>query len=176
MSTSEAVGYCLTLLVAGNETKRHLVSGSVLTLFEHPDQRALLAREPARIGGAVEECLRWVTPVQAFGRTATRDTEVHGTRLTEGDWVVLLYASANRDESVYGPSAARFDVTRPVDNAHLAFGFGEHTCLGAALARLEGRVMLEELLARFPGYELAGEPRWIASTLVRGLESLPVTL
>jgi cytochrome P450 len=176
MSTAEAVGYCLTLLVAGNETTRHLVSGSVLTLFEHPDQRALLAREPARIGGAVEECLRWVTPVQAFGRTATRDTEVHGTRLTEGDWVVLLYASANRDESVYGPSAARFDVTRPVDNAHLAFGFGEHACLGAALARLEGRVMLEELLARFPDYEVAGDPRWTASTLVRGLESLPVTL
>jgi cytochrome P450 len=176
MSTSEAVGYCLTLLVAGNETTRHLVSGSVLTLFEHPDQRSLLAREPARIGDAVEECLRWVTPVQAFGRTATRDTEVHGTRLAEGDWVVLLYASANRDESVFGPTADRFDVTRAVDNAHLAFGFGEHACLGAALARLEGRVMLEELLARFPDYEVTGEPRWTASTLVRGLESLPVRL
>ena len=176
VSTSEAVGYCLTLLVAGNETTRHLVSGSLLALFEHPEQRALLAREPARIGSAVEECLRWITPVQAFGRTATRDTEVHATPVRAGDWLVMLYASANRDETVYGPTADRFDVTRPVDSAHLAFGFGEHMCLGAALARLEGRVMLEELLARFPEYAVAGDPRWTRSTLVRGLESLPVVL
>ena len=176
MSTPEAVGYCLTLLVAGNETTRHLVSGSMLALFQHPEQRALLAREPGRIATAVEECLRWVTPVQVFGRTATRDTEVHGTPVRAGDWLVMLYASANRDESVYGPTADRFDVTRPVDNAHLAFGFGEHTCLGAALARLEGRVMLEELLARFPEYEVTGDPRWTRSTLVRGVESLPVVL
>ncbi len=147
VTTPEAVGYCLALLVAGNETTRHLVSGSALALSEHPDQRDLLAAEPERIATAVEECLRWVTPIQTFGRTATRDTELGGRRIARDDWVVLLYASANRDEHAFGPTAGRFDVTRPVDTSHVAFGFGEHLCLGAALARIEGRVVLEELLA-----------------------------
>jgi cytochrome P450 len=168
VTTREAVGYLLSLLVAGNETTRHLVSGSACALAEHPDQRALLAREPERIAGAVEECLRWVTPIQAFGRTVTRDTQLGGRSIAEGDFVVMLYASANRDEGAFGPSAAEFDVTRAVDAQHLAFGFGEHLCVGAALARLEGRVFLEELLARFPGYVLTAEPELAQSTLVRG--------
>jgi cytochrome P450 len=168
VTTREAVGYLLSLLVAGNETTRHLVSGSAYALAEHPGQRALLAREPARIAGAVEECLRWVTPIQAFGRTATRATELRGHAIAEGDFVVLLYASANRDEHAFGPSATEFDVTRPVDAQHLAFGFGEHLCIGAALARLEGRVILEELLARFPDYVVTAEPELSRSTLVRG--------
>lgn len=176
LTTGEAVMYCLALLVAGNETTRHLVSGSALALFEHPEQRRLLADEPGRIGDAVEECLRWVTPIQAFGRTTTRPTEISGQPICAGDWVVLLYASANRDEAVFGPTADRFDVTRPVDTAHVAFGFGEHLCLGAALARLEGRIVLEELLARFPRYEVAGPPRWVRSTLVRGMEELPAVM
>lgn len=173
MSIQDAVGYCLALLVAGNETTRHLLSGSALTLFQHPDQRRLLADEPARLSAAVEECLRWVTPIQAFGRTATRDTEIGGQAIAEGDWVVMLYASANRDETMFGTNADRFDVTRPVDVSHLAFGFGEHLCLGAALARLETRVMLEELLARHRDYEIVGEPTWTRSTIVRGMSSLP---
>ncbi len=176
MSTADAVGYCLTLLVAGNETTRHLLSGSALALFEHPDQRRRLARDPSRIPAAVEECLRWVTPIQMFGRTATRDTSVGGQSIAEGDFVVMLYASANRDEAVFGPDAGAFDVARRFDSAHLAFGFGEHLCLGAALARLEARVMLEELLVRHPEYEIAGEPAWTRSTLVRGVSSLPVVL
>jgi cytochrome P450 len=176
LDTADAVGYCLALLVAGNETTRHLVSGSVLALAEHPEQRALLAREPRRIGDAVEECLRWVTPIQSFGRTATRDTEIRGERITAGDWVVLLYASANRDDAAFGPSAGRFDVTRPIDAGHVAFGFGEHLCLGAALARLEARVLLEELLARHPRFDVVGPPVWVQSTLVRGMERLPVVL
>src|SRR4051812_48718419 len=126
VTTREAVGYLLALLVAGNETTRHLVSGGAYALAEHPDQRALLAREPDRIPGAVEECLRWVTPIQAFGRTATRRTELREQKIGEGDFVVMLYASANRDEDAFGPSAADFDVTRSVDTQHLAFGFGEH--------------------------------------------------
>src|SRR5438105_3374484 len=174
VTTREAVGYLLALLVAGNETTRHLVSGSTQALAEQPEQRALLARDPARIANAVEECLRWVTPIQAFGRTATRATRLHGRPIAEGDFVVMLYASANRDEAAFGPSAGRFDVTRPVDAQHLAFGFGEHLCLGAALARLEGRVFLEELIARFPDYALTAEPELSRSTLVRGATCMPV--
>jgi cytochrome P450 len=176
MSTADVVGYCFTLLVAGNETTRHLVSGSALALWEHPDQRALLAAEPERIGVAVEECLRWVTPVQVFGRTATRDVTLHGEHIPEGDFVALLYASGNRDEAAFGPTADRFDVTRAPDAQHVAFGFGPHLCLGAALARLEARVMLEELLARAPAYDVVGQPEWTPSTLVRGLARLPVNL
>jgi cytochrome P450 len=174
VTTREAVGYLLTLLVAGNETTRHLVSGSAATLAEHPEQRALLAREPRRITGAVEECLRWVTPVQAFGRTATCNTEIRGVPVAAGDFVVMLYASANRDEDAFGPTAGDFDVTRPVDAQHVAFGFGEHLCVGASLARLEGKVLLEELLARFPDYELTAEPELARSTLVRGATRMPV--
>ncbi len=174
VTTREAVGYLLALLVAGNETTRHLVSGSTLALAQHPDQRARLGRERARVAVAVEECLRWVTPIQVFGRTATRATELGGQRIAEGDFVVMLYASANRDEDAFGPTAGLFDVTRPIDAQHLAFGFGEHLCVGAALARLEGRVFLEELLARFPDYELVGEPELSRSTLVRGATRMPV--
>ena len=174
VTTNEAVGYILALLVAGNETTRHLVSGSAIALAEHPDQRARLAGEPELIGGAVEECLRWVTPIQVFGRTATRPTELQGAAIEAGDFVVMLYASANRDEDAFGPTANSFDATRPLDGRHLAFGFGEHLCLGAALARLEGRVFLEELLARFPDYELTAEPELSRSTLVRGATRMPV--
>jgi cytochrome P450 len=174
VSTADAVGYALALLIAGNETTRHLLSGGAYALWEHPEQRAALAARPAEIPNAVEECLRWVTPIQAFGRTATRDTELGGAAISEGDFVVLLYASANRDEEAFGPTADRFDVTRPFDAAHVAFG--EHLCLGAALARLEARVMLEELLARFPSFEVTGEPVWAHSTLVRGMTSMPVVL
>jgi cytochrome P450 len=174
VTTREAVGYLLALLVAGNETTRHLVSGSAAALAEHPEQRALLAREPGRIANAVEECLRYVTPIQVFGRTATRATELGGRAIEEGDFLVMLYASANRDEAAFGPTAGELDVTRPVDPHHLAFGFGEHLCLGAALARLEARVIFEELLARFPDYELTAEPELSRSTLVRGAVHMPV--
>lgn len=172
----EVVMYCLSLLVAGNETTRHLLSGAAAALAEHPDQRAALVADPASAPDAVEECLRWVTPIQAFTRTATVPTELAGQAVEEGDWVVLLYASANRDEAAFGPDAGRFDVTRPAHPAHLAFGFGEHLCLGAALARLEGRVFLDEFLSRFPAYEIAGPGGWTRSTLVRGYHTLPARL
>ena len=167
---------CISLLVAGNETTRHLLSGTAVALAEHPDQRAVLAASPEAIPGAVEECLRWVTPIQVFGRTATRPTEVAGEAVDEGDFLVMLYASGNRDESVFGPSADRLDVTRPTTPPHLGFGFGVHLCLGAALARLEARVFLQELLARHPRWDLAGEATWVASSLVRGQATLPVVL
>jgi cytochrome P450 len=168
--------FLLTLLVAGNETTRTLLSGTALVLEEHPDQRAALASDPALLPGGVEECLRWVTPVHAFCRTATSDTVVGGARVGEGDYLCMLYASGNRDEEVFGDDAARFDVRRATTPVHLAFGFGEHVCLGASLARLEGRIFLEELLARFPDYAVTGSPERVLSTTVAGIRSLPVVL
>ena len=176
MGGDEVVLYCMSLLVAGNETTRHLLSGSVALLAGHPDQRATLRAEPSLLPGAVEECLRMVTPIQVMVRTATCDLELGAQAVAAGDWVVLLYASANRDEAVFGPDADRFDVTRPANPAHLAFGFGEHLCLGASLARLEARAFLEQLLARFPDFTVTGEPTWTRSTLVRGHVSLPAVL
>ena len=168
--------FLLTLLVAGNETTRTLLSGSVLTLHEHPDQRAILVADLALVPQAVEECLRWVTPVQAFCRTATEDTVVAGTAIAEGDYVCMLYASANRDERIFGDDAGVFDVRRPVNPVHLAFGFGEHVCLGASLARMESRIFLEELLRRYPDYAVAGTAERVVSTTVAGIASLPVVL
>ena len=168
--------FCMTLLIAGNETTRSLLSGGALALAEHPDQRAALVADPSGLPGAVEEMLRWVTPIQAFCRTATEDLEVAGTPVTAGDYLVLLYASGNRDDTVFGPTADRFDVARPATPAHVAFGFGEHLCLGASLARLEARLVFEELLRRYPDYELAGDAVYVPSTLTRSLASLPVLL
>jgi cytochrome P450 len=173
----EVVMYCMSLLVAGNETTRHLISGSVAALSEHPDQvRSLAGADDATLSVAVEECLRWVTPIQAFARTATVDTQLGGQVIEASDWVVMLYAGANRDEAAFGEDADRFDTARPPQPAHQAFGFGEHLCLGASLARLEARIFLDEYLARFPGTCVSGEPTWTRSTLVRGYSTLPVTL
>jgi cytochrome P450 family 142 subfamily A polypeptide 1 len=143
----------LLILVGGDETTRHVISGGMLALIRHPPQRALLAREPARIPAAVEEMLRWVTPIQNMNRTATRDVELRGQKIRRGDKVLLLYASANRDEAVF-EDPGRFDVRRD-PNPHLAFGgYGTNHCLGAALARLELRVMFEEFLAALPDLEI----------------------
>ena len=174
LTHAEARMFCLSLLVAGNETTRHLLSGTFLALWEHPEQRAALAADPAGIPAAVEECLRWVTPIQAFGRTSATATQVGGVSLPTDAFVVMLYASANRDDAAFGPTADRFDITRPVDPPHLSFGFGEHLCLGAALARMEARVFLTELLARTPEWDVTGDPEWAPSTLVRGMRSLPL--
>jgi cytochrome P450 len=176
LSREELFMFLLTLLVAGNETTRTLLSGSALVLHEHPDQRGVLVGEPDLVPGGVEECLRWVTPVQAFCRTATAATVVAGTRVAEGDYLCMLYASANRDERVFGEDAASFDVRRPTNPVHLAFGFGEHVCLGASLARLEARIFVEELLARFPDYTVTGSPDRVLSTTVAGIRSLPMVL
>ncbi|HZM54271.1 MAG TPA: cytochrome P450 [Acidimicrobiales bacterium] len=176
LDEAEIMGFCLTLLVAGNETTRTLISGGAEALARHPEQRAALASDAALVPGAVEEMLRWVTPIQAFGRTAAIDTEIAGCEVPAGTFVVMLYASANRDESVFGATSDQFDVGRPVHPTHLAFGFGEHSCLGASLARLESRIFFEELLARYPRYRIHGEPSYTASTLVNGARSMPVLL
>ncbi len=176
LSKEELFMFLLTLLVAGNETTRSLLSGAALVLHEHPHQRAALASDLSLVPGGVEECLRWVTPVHAFCRTATEDTVVAGTRVAEGDYLCMLYASGNRDERIFGEDAARFDVRRPANPVHLAFGFGEHVCLGASLARLEARIFLEEMLGRFPAYEVTGPAERVLSTTVAGIRSLPLVL
>jgi cytochrome P450 len=170
----ELVTFNMSLLVAGNETTRHLISGGMMALADHPDQRAQVVADRGAVPGAVEECLRWVTPIQQFARTATRDATVGGAAVAEGDYLVMLYASGNRDEAAFGPTAHRFDAFRSIEVANLAFGTGPHLCLGAALARLEARIVFEELLARFPHFEIAGEPEWLPSSLVRGPDSVPV--
>ncbi len=176
LSRLEIMGFCMTLLVAGNETTRTLLSGTMEALHEHPEQRAQLAADPSLLPGAIEEFLRWVTPIQAFGRTAAVDVELGDRHIPAGDFLVMLYASGNRDAAAFGSTADRLDVVRPVTPTHVAFGFGEHLCLGAALARLEARVFLEELLRRFPEYEVVGPVDYVRSTLVRGASRMPLQL
>jgi len=175
LTNAELNGFCMTLLVAGNETTRNLITGGVEALAHHPDQLQRLVEDHSLVPSAVEEMLRWVTPVMNFARTATKDVELGGERIAAGQMVFMLYGSANRDPAVFGPSADTFDVARQ-PNPHMAFGFGEHFCMGASLARLEARILFEELLQRFSSIELAGDPERLRSSLMRGLVHLPVTV
>jgi cytochrome P450 len=174
LSDAEIGVFCLTLLVAGNETTRNLIAGGMRALLEHPAQWQKLCGDPALLPNAVEEMLRFVSPIQNFARRVQHDTELAGRRLRAGEYVALFYGSANRDEAVFGSDAESFDILRPKADQHLAFGFGEHLCLGASLARLEARVMFEELIARGPGFSLAGPPRKLPSILVNGIAEMPV--
>ncbi len=176
LTPAQVLLFCVTLMVAGNETTRSLVSGGMLALAEHPDQRAALVADPTLMAGAVEECLRWVTPIQAFCRTTTQPVALGGRAIPADAYLIMLYASGNRDESVFGPTARSFDIARPVSPGHLAFGFGEHLCLGAALARLEAKIVFEELLARFPAYSVTAPPSYVPSTLTRTIDTMPVRL
>jgi cholest-4-en-3-one 26-monooxygenase len=164
----------LLLVDGGAETTRTVISGALLALIEHPEQHRRLLEEPELLPVAVEEFIRWVTPILNMRRTATRDAEVGGTPVQEGDELLLMYASANRDEAVFD-EPHRFDVGRQ-PNPHVAFGFGTHFCLGAALARLEIRVMFEELLPRLRDLRLAPDapPERIPNAFVRGFRSLHV--
>jgi cytochrome P450 len=167
--------FCMTLLVAGNETTRNLLSQGALALATYPDQRALLGHDLTLVPRAVEEMLRWGSPVASFMRVATRDTKVRGTRIREGDRLLLLYASANRDEAVFGADAEEFRARRDA-TGHVAFGFGEHFCLGAQLARMEGRIAFTQLLDRFGRWELAGAVERLPSQFMRGMVRLPLAL
>ena len=166
----------LLILIGGDETTRHVISGGVEELLAHPDQAAQLAADPAGLmAGAVEEMLRWVSPIKNMARVATRDVELDGAQIRAGQELLLLYPSANRDEAVF-EHADTFDITRS-PNPHLAFGFGAHFCLGNQLARLELRVMVERVLARLPDLRLATErsalPRRQAN-FISGIEEMPV--
>jgi cytochrome P450 len=176
LSDAELGAFCLTLLVAGNETTRNLISGGSLALMRHPAQREKLLADPGQLPNAIEEMLRFVSPVRSFVRIATADGELRGKQIRAGDGLVLFYGSANRDEEVFGADSDAFDIARPSARRQIAFGFGEHLCLGASLARLEARVMFEELFARWPRFELAGEPEPMASILINGLVRMPVVL
>ncbi len=162
------------LTVAGNETTRGLISGGMHELLKNPALYRELEADPSLLPGAVEEMLRWTTPLHYFRRTATADTELHGQRIREGDRVVMLYSSANFDERVF-EQPLDFNIRRS-PNPHLAFGHGIHLCLGANLARMETRIFFEEFFRRYRGIELNGSPRRIRSNLVNGLKDLPVRL
>lgn len=166
----------LLILIGGDETTRHVISGGMYELLTHPDQLRVLRDNPAKIPTAVEEMLRWVTPIQNMARTATRDVELRGQTLRAGQKLLLLYPSANRDEAVFA-DPHRFDIAR-TPNDHVAFGFGTHFCLGASLARLELRVAFEEILKRMPSLELASSdpPPLRASNFISGIEALPVVV
>jgi cytochrome P450 len=164
--------FFLLLAIAGNETTRNLISHGLLLLLEHPDQMAQVREDPSLIPGAVEEMLRYRAPVMYFRRTATEDAEIRGVRIRAGDKVTLWYPSANRDEDVF-PDPDRFDVRRS-PNEHLAFGHGQHFCLGSHLARMEIRVMFEELLRRLPDIERSGPVRKLRSHFIDGIKSIPV--
>ena len=165
--------FFLLLTVAGNETTRNLISHGMLALIEHPDQRSLLLEDPSLVGGAAEEMLRWASPVMHFRRTATRNTVIGDQPVAEGDKVVIWYVSANRDERVFD-DPGRFDITRS-PNDHVAFGAGgPHFCLGANLARMEIRVMFEELMRRLPDVELAGPVQRLRSNFINGIKHIPV--
>ncbi len=174
MSDFEFGAFFVQLVTAGNDTTRTLLSNGTLALLEHPEELRELRRDPAAIPGAVEEMLRWASPLHYFRRTATRDAELRGRKIREGQRVVLLYSSANRDEEVF-EAPDRFLVRRH-PNPHLAFGIGEHFCLGAQLARLEARVFFEELLASFASFEPTGPPRRQRSNLNNALKALPLRL
>jgi cytochrome P450 len=166
--------FFMLLAIAGNETTRNTLSHGILALSAHPEQRALLARDREAIPPAVEELLRWSTPVMHFRRTVTCDVEIGGHAIPAGDWVLMHYLSANRDEDVF-ERADEFDVSR-ADAGHAAFGGGgAHFCLGAQLARLELRVLLEELYPNVPGLAVTGEPDRLRSSFFHGIKRLPCT-
>ena len=173
LSPSDFDNYFLLLVIAGNETTRHAISQSMLALIENQDQLKLLQEQPELIPGAVEEFLRWASPVYHFRRTATQDVELRGKQIKAGDKVVMWFASGNRDDDVF-TDPYRFDVTRTnVD--HLTFGKGSpHLCMGNALARMEIRLMFTELLPRLTSVELNGDLTRVRSNFINGIKKFPV--
>jgi cytochrome P450 family 142 subfamily A polypeptide 1 len=171
-ANNELIMLCVILMVAGNETTRNAISGGMQLLIENPDQRQKLIDDPSRLKVATEEIVRLVSPVHSFSRTVTRDTELRDKQLKEGDIVLMIYPSANRDEREFeNPDV--FDITR--NPHHVGFGIGSHFCLGANLARMEVRVAFEEILRRFPDMSYAGDgPVIRPSALVRTCESMKV--
>jgi cytochrome P450 len=166
--------FFVQLVTAGNDTTKTMLASGLLTLLEHPNQLNALRADPSLVPGAVEEILRYANPLHYFRRTTTRDTELRGVKIPAGEKVAMIYTSANRDEDVFA-DPQHFDIRR-TPNPHLSFGIAEHFCLGVHLARLEGRVFFEELLATFPTIELTGEPVRVRSNLNNALKVLPIRL
>jgi cytochrome P450 len=174
MSEVDFGSFFVQLVTAGNDTTKTMLSSGLHALLTHPDQLAALRSDPTGIPDAVEEILRWANPLHCFRRTATTDVELGGESIAAGDKVAMYYTAANRDPEVF-QEPQRFDITRS-PNPHLSFGIAGHFCLGVHLARLEGRVFFEELLATFPTIELAGDPVRLRSNLNNAFKRLPVRL
>ncbi len=174
LTEGDMLAFCFLLIVAGNETTRNGISGGLRVLCEHPDQKAKLLADMSLMESAVEEILRWVSPLHHMARTATAEVELRGKTIRPGDRILMWYPSANRDEEIF-PDPYRFDIAR-TPNEHLAFGIGEHFCLGAGFARRELKVMFEELFRRYPNIDLAGEPGRLRSNFINGTKHLPVRL
>ena len=174
LTEAELLGFCVLLVIAGHETTTKMVSNGIEILSRHPEQRDELVADPDLMPGAVEEVLRFHNSTQYMHRTLTRDHEMHGGQMSEGDSVLLLIGAANHDEREFGPTAEEFDIHRRPER-HLAFGYGAHFCLGAALARLEGRVALEEIHRRLPDYEVDHDAKVrFHSSNVTGWAKLPI--
>ncbi|ORB66788.1 cytochrome P450 [Mycolicibacterium tusciae] len=172
LSEVDTASYYVIVASAGHDTTKDAISGGLLALIENPDQLERLRKDPGLMGTAVEEMIRWTTPVKEFMRTAAKDTEIRGVPIAKGESVYLAYVSGNRDEEVFD-EPFRFDVGRD-PNKHVAFGYGVHFCLGAALARMEMNSLFTELIPRLESIELAGEPELAATTFVGGLKHLPI--
>jgi cytochrome P450 len=173
LDDATTVMFGISLMAAGNHTSRSMLAGGVQALAETPNAYAKLRANPDLVPNAVSEMLRWTAPFASMCRTATRDDEIGGVKIRGGDYVVLLYESANRDESVW-PDGEIFDVARSTTPAHLSFGWGEHVCIGSHLARMEAQLLLEEMLPRFGEIQVCGEPELIPSIGVNCLRRLPV--
>jgi cytochrome P450 len=172
MGPVETLGYYLIVFTAGHDTTRNAISGGLLALLENPDQLALLRGDPGRAALAVEEIVRWTTPVNYMKRTAARDVVLRGQKIRAGEELMLCYASANRDEEVFDDPFA-FRIERS-PNRHLGFGIGEHFCLGSHLARRSSTALFTEIARRVERLELAGEPQRTASSFVAGVKHLPI--
>jgi cytochrome P450 len=172
LSDMDAASYFVIIATAGHDTTSSTIAGGMNALLRHPDQLARLRADPSLLPTAVEEIIRWVTPVKEFMRTATRDYQIGGVTVREGQNVLLLYPSGNRDEEAFD-RPHEFDITRN-PNRHVSFGAGVHFCLGAALARMETQAIFAELLPRLEHAELAGPVHAVHSTFVSGLKALPM--
>jgi cytochrome P450 len=168
----ETISYYVIIATAGHDTTASAMAGGLLALMQHPEQLARLQADPSLIPTAVDEIIRWVTPVKHFMRNVVEPYEMRGHRFEPGDTVLLSYPSANRDEEVFD-DPFRFDAGR-TPNKHLAFGFGVHYCLGAMLARMEIRAMLAELLPRLRSIELDGDPKLMQTLFVGGVKRMPI--
>jgi cytochrome P450 len=168
----EAMSYYIIVATAGHDTTSSTTAGAMWELARNPEQFAKVKADPALIPGLVEESIRWVTPVKHFMRSATRDVELDGRKIAKDDWLMLCYASGNRDESVFD-APFTFDMTR-TPNRQLAFGYGAHVCIGQHLARMEMRILWEELLPRLESVELAGQPKNMTANFVCGPKSVPI--
>jgi len=168
-------GFFLLMVIAGNETTRNTLTGGLMALTENPEERQKLINDPSLISNATDEMLRWVTSVIYFRRTATKDTKIRGQDIKAGDKIVMWYGSANRDEEIF-PDGHLFKVDRENAKRHLAFGAGEHLCLGNRLGHMQIRILFEELLARYPNIHSTADPVRIPSNFLAGISELKVSL